>query len=288
MVDLLDTARAAGAAVAMATNAAILLTDPDRYALWVDHVGAEVARVRVVDALSRLSGWLRRLSGALGGPGHAWSALEDPVAAMLRAVVAWDGSPPLPAPLSSAAEAALPLFGVNAATGTFDPAEAPTLPLLRGTLDPLAALADEALLDERSELRLVVRRIVQRARLSDALLAFRSGEVVLLASDEAAASEPTAPALDVADTTPRVADVLERTDLCLYLGDGDGHAAIRLSGSRLLLAAWAPTREPLEVLRDVALGPMLDLMLQGLEDRTERVSAPPWGPESALPVRPIR
>jgi hypothetical protein len=36
------------------------------------------------------------------------------------------------------------------------------------------------------------------------------------------------------------------------------------------------------VLRDAALGPMLDLMLQGLEDRVERVSAPPWAPESAL------
>jgi hypothetical protein len=34
MADPLDTARAAGAAVAMATNAAILLASPDRYALW--------------------------------------------------------------------------------------------------------------------------------------------------------------------------------------------------------------------------------------------------------------
>ncbi len=288
MADPLDTARAAGTAMAMATNAAILLTKPDRYALWVEHVGAEVARVRVVDAMSRLSGWIRRLSGAGLDPGHAWLALEGPVVAMLRGVVTWDGSPPLPTSLSSAAEGALPLFGVNTTTGTFDPAEAPTLPLLRGTLDPMAALADEALLDERSELRLVVRRIVQRARLLDAVLAFRSGEVVLRASDAMPAPEPTAPAPDFADTTPRVADALERTDLCLGLGLGDGHVAIRLSGSRLLLAAWAPTREPLEVLRDPALGPMLDLMLQGLEDRVERVSAPPWAPERALPVRPNR
>ncbi len=288
MADPLDTARAAGTAIAMATNAAILLTNPDRYALWVEHVGAEVALVRVVDAMSRLSGWIRRFTSGGSDPGHAWLALEGPVAAMLRGVVTWDGSPPLPTSLSGAAEGALPLFGVNTTTGAFDPAEAPTLPLLRGTLDPMAALADEALLDERSELRLVVRRIVQRARLLDAVLAFRSGEVVLRASDAVPAPEPTAPAPDFADTTPRVADVLERTDLCLGLCLGDGHAAIRLSGSRLLLAAWAPTREPLEVLRDAALGPMLDLMLQGLEDRVERVSAPPWTSELALPVRPSR
>ena len=288
MSDPLDTARAAGAAVGMATNAAILLASPDRYALWVKHVGADVARVRVVDAMSRLGGWIRRLTGDGSDPSHGWLALEGPVLAMLREVVAWDGSPPLPGPLSGAAAGALPLLGVNTSTGAFDPAEAPTLPLLRGTLDPMAALADEALLDERSELRLVVRRIVQRSHLLDAVLAFRGGEIVLRASDAVPAPAPTAPALDLADTTPRVADVLERTDLCLGLYTSEAHAAIRLSGSRLLLVASAPTRAPLEVLRDAALGPMLDLMLQGLEDRVERISAPPWAPESAHPLRLIR
>jgi hypothetical protein len=154
---------------------------------------------------------------------------------MLQEVVAWDGSPPLPERLAAHAAGALPLLGVNTSTGAFDPAEAPTLPLLRGPLDPMAALADEALLDERSELRLVVRRIVQRSRLLDAVLAFRGGEVVLRASDAVTAPEPTAPALDLADITPRVADVLERTDLCLGLCTGGTHTAIRLSGSRLLL-----------------------------------------------------
>lgn len=268
----------------MATNTAILLTAPDRYALWVDHVGAEVARLRAIDSVSRLCGWTRRVTGSSREDGpvtdarldgdQRWAALEEPALAMLRELVRWSGDVPLPSPLIGAAEATLPWFGVGTATDGFDPTEAPTSPFLGGGLDPLTALADEQLLDQRSELRVVVRRLVARAGLLDALVAMRSGQEILRASVATFGAPPTAPALDLADTTPRVADVLERTDLCLQLRVDRTPAAIRLNGTRLLLTATAPSRDALAVLRDASLGPALDLLLRSLEDRIERTSCP--------------
>ncbi|MBN2191292.1 MAG: hypothetical protein JW751_00610 [Polyangiaceae bacterium] len=277
MADALDTARSVGSAVAMATNAAILLTAPDRYGLWVDHVGVEVARMRIVDTLSRLSGWLRRLLSDEVRLGQAWLVLEEPTIAILRDVVEWNGMPPIPGPLMSAAESALPLFGVRAQNhGSFDLTEAPTLPLLQGTLDPLTALDDDQLSDDRSELRFVVHRLVERSRWRDALLAFRGGDTVLRATDSPPSVPPTAPALDLADTTPRVADILDRTDLCLFLDLGKEPMAIRLSGARLLLVAAATSPAYLQSIRDPMLGTALNRLLQTLEDRVERTSAPPW------------
>ena len=284
--DAIILAHRVGTALAEVTDEALLLAHADRYAQWVRTHGIEPARLRAIDALSRTDRLLEGLGEQHAGASANLWELQTPLRHLLVEVVAWNGTSALPDGAVAAAQATLPLLGVAPPTDQgFDACEAPTIPTLPVAGSPLESL-DQELVDEATEVRLLLRGFLDRAQLSAALVANRSGELIAIVTRDEEPTTEDFPERPHFNRHEYVGDLLERSDLFVSVSSAGKPAAVRLTGAHALLAGAASTSAALEILRDPRLGWTMTRLLESFRSRVDRTSnlpAPP-GPSHEDPA----
>ena len=273
--EALATAHHVGSVFAACEGGALLAAFPDRYEHWCRSVGREQARVRLVDWLSRTGRFFQNFSAGIWNASANLIELEMPLRGLLVQIVNWSGDAPVPDAVTVAAQGVLPLFGASQRDpGGFAAFEAPTIPTPGRATDALESLEQE-LVDEGSEVRLLLESLRQGAGLDAILVSYRCGETIATAG----CSSEQGPACGLtrieSDTTEHVSDLLEASDLYFSLGLRDDWAGVRLPGAHAMLVATGPTRQAVERLREPGLGHTLDSLLESFRSRVDRISSLP-------------
>ena len=265
-----------GSLLAACTEGALLVAHPERYEHWAQSLGTERARVQLVDWLSRAGKFFGDVDARAWEMSSNLVELEMPVRALLVEIVNWHGKSPVPSRVTAAAQGVVPLLGVaQRDPDGFAAYEAPTIPTPKRSSDALESLDDD-LVDEGSEVRLLLEQLVETAHLDAALVSFRSGEVIAgVNRDDTKDSPDFTPFADL-DTTQLVKDLLETSDLFFSLRTSTTCAAARLTGAHALLVGTSQTFRCLEHLREPGLGYTLDSLLQSFRSRLDRVSSTPF------------
>ncbi len=271
--EALAVAHHVGVVMAACAEGALLAAHPQRYAEFAEHVGRERARVQLVDWLSRAGRCLRNVDDGNWDASAGLTDLELPLRGFLLQVVDWEGTLPVPTTVCAAAEALIPLLGVaRRDPDGFEPYEAPTIPTAKRSTNALESLEDE-LVDERTEVRLLLEELIASAGLASALVCDRTGEVIAQTGGEPLdlrAGRDSNP-----ETSALVASWLETSDLFFSLRVGDTVAAVRLAGAHAMLVATGPSQQSLMPLREPTLGYTLGSLLESFRYRLDRLSSPP-------------
>ncbi len=273
--DALASAHRVGILLAACTEGALLVAHPERYEHWVDNLGAERARVQLVDWLSRAGMFFRQVDAGDWDVSSNLIELELPVRGLLVQIVNWSGMPPIPTAVTAAAQGLVPLLGVaQGDPDRFAAFEAPTIPTPGPSRDALESL-DEELVDEGSEVRLLLEQLVETGQLDGALVSYRTGEAIARVDRRETSESDDAKHFAELDTTQLLGDLLATSDLFFLLRVDETCCAVRLAGAHAMLVAASQTRKSLERLREPGLGHSLDSLLENYRSRIDRLSSPP-------------
>jgi hypothetical protein len=269
----LVSAHHAATVLAACTGGALLVANPERYLEWAGRLGCERARVQLVDWLSRAGRFFGDLGSGIWEASENLIELDMPIRCLLVQTVSWNGIPPVPDGLTAAAQSLVPLLGVaQRDPNGFDALEAPTIPTPKRSNDALESL-DEELVDESSEVRLLVEQLVETSQLDAALVSYRSGATVAQAGCGEMSGKETVLTNPEVDTTPLIADLLETSDLFFFLRLHDALTSVRMTGVHAMLVGAGPTRQSVECLRAPGIGYTLDHLLQSFHSRLDRMSS---------------
>jgi hypothetical protein len=264
-----------GGVIATCAEAALLIAHPDRYEQWTSGLGVERARVQLVDWLSRAGKFFHDIDAGIWDASSNLVELEMPVRGLLIQTVNWSGELPVPTHVTATAQGLVPLLGVaQRDPDGFAIFEAPTIPTPKRSNDALESLDDD-LVDEGSEVRLLLEQLVGTAQLDGALVSCRRGEVIACVSPHATSEGAYARSPTEPDPSHLVDDLLETSDLFFSLRVDETWCAVRLTGAHAMLVAASRTRQSLELLREPGLGYTLDSLLESFRSRLDRVSSPP-------------
>jgi len=269
---LASTHRAA-TTLATCAGVALLATHPDRYEQWTGKLGYERARVQIVDWLSRAGRFFGNLGSGIWEASENLIELETPLRSLLVQTVDWNGVPPVPTGLGATAQSLVPLLGIaRRDPDGFEAFEAPTIPTPKRSSDALESL-DQDLVDESSEVRLLVEQLVETSELDAAMVSYRSGKTVVRAGRGEGHDEEAVVTSPEVDPTPVIADLLETSDLFFLLRLHDAVTAVRMTGIHAVLIGSGRTWQSVECLRNPGLGYTLDRLLQSVHSRLDRMSA---------------
>lgn len=239
---------------------------PLRYRRWRTCVGADGARLRLVEAMSATVTIIRYLEEGLWQGGDQLIELGGPLREVLRAAVDWDGIEPFPAWALSSVQASSALLGLRSLSESDVAAfESPTVPTFAAKRDGRSPATEE------EEVSLLSARLRKQAVCPVLVVATRHGQVLATscASDLSpvlARQIPSGPRqVANADLSSTVDDLLVGSDLFLQVRVDDGtHLALRLLGVHTAILAQGGGQSNLRALRDGPLGARLESLVDTL------------------------
>jgi hypothetical protein len=271
----LESARSLAEAIAGCAATVALLASPERWKTFAAEAGSEVARIRVVGALSRFVSWQRALDA---GPltANALADLDEPAHALLAAVVNWVDPRSVPDAALAAAQSCLPLLGTVEHLDGFDLGEMPTFPGVEPTDDIVTSVEDDRFIEESPEIRALLVHVAERSGARQVLLLDRTGHL-LASSHPVPAGFPRAgsPTLASLAGAPDVATALRYVDHFMTVDGPDAaRIAIRTFGGHASLIAWLTPSTRVEPLRSPELHLMVESLVEANAGRLDQMSVP--------------